>query len=192
MTDWDLLIIISIGIISFAIPLLLSLKYDLGTKLSKGEVRKSIVISFTVIYIILLLLSFDKTTDLATTNNVTSTITTFNATAQTVPIQAIGNFTQNFLYVYIVIIGFYFGSRLGEQVKMLKELSNIHSLDIVRRRYAMGEIDFDALGKMSKDLKETPLEIAQKRFAKGDINLDTFKEIKRELEETPQESDKNE
>jgi len=153
MTGWPFLLGISaIGIISFVIPLWLSFKWDLGTKLSKGEIRKSIVISFTIIYLILLLLSYDRTMDLATTNNTTFTIITLNATAnataQTVPIQAIGNFTQNFLYVYIVIIGFYFGSRLGEQVKMLKELSNLHSIDIVKRRYAMGEIDFKTFGKM--------------------------------------------
>ena len=185
MTYFGLLIIIGIGIFSFAIPLGLSLKYDLGTKLSKGEVRKSIVISFTVIYIILLLLSFDKTTDLATTNNVTSTITTFNATAQTVPIQAIGNFTQNFLYVYIVIIGFYFGSRLGERVKMLKELTSLHSVDIVKRRYAMGEIDFGTFNKMKEDLLLPKVADELKKLAelheKGKLTDNEFDELKKKL-----------
>ena len=163
MTGWLLLLGISIiGILSFVITLILSFKWDLGTKLSKGEIRKSIVISFTIIYFILLSLSFDRTMDLATTNNTAFTINTLNATAQTVPIQAIGNFTQNFLYLYIVIIGFYFGSRLGEEVKKLKELSKIHSIDIVKRRYAMGEMDlktFEAmrgalLPKVADELKK--------------------------------------
>ena len=152
--SYKLLIIPLVGIVSFIIPLLLSFssKYNLGTKLSKGEVRKSIVISLTVVYIILLSLSFDKTTHMATTN-VTSNITALNITAQTIPIQAIGNFTQNFLYVYIVLIGFYFGSRLAEHVKMLKELKGLAPLDIVKTRYAMGEIDSDTFNKMKKELE---------------------------------------
>ena len=151
---YKFLIIPIVGMVSFIIPLLLSFspKYNLGTKLSKGEVRKSIVIALTVVYIILLSLSFDKTTHLATTN-VTSNITALNVTAQTVPIQAIGNFTQNFLYVYIVIIGFYFGSRLVERFKMFTEVKDLSPLDIAKRRYAMGEIDLETFDKMKEELK---------------------------------------
>ena len=159
-----------VGIVSFIIPLVLSItEFNLGTKLSKGEIRKSIVISFTVVYIMLLCLSFDKTTDLATANNTTFNIATHDAAAfstlnnnttlntiatQTVPIQALGNFTQNFLYVYIVIIGFYFGSRLGERAMVLKYLKTLHSMDIARRRYAMGEIDSGAFSEMKEKLKD--------------------------------------
>ena len=162
--------IMVIGIASFIISLWLSLtKFNLGAKLSKGEVRKSIVIAFTVVYIMLLCLSFDKTTDLTTTNNMVFNIvtpgnTTFstlnNTTAlnaiatQTVPAQALENFTQNFLYVYILIIGFYFGSRLGERAMVLKYLKTLHSMDIARRRYAMGEIDSGAFDKMKERLTE--------------------------------------
>ena len=156
------LIIPVVGVVSFIIPLLLSFssKYNLGTKLSKGEVRKSIVISLTVVYIILLSLSFYQTTYEPTTINVTSNtsmittnLTTFNVTSETVPVQAIGNFIQNFLYVYIVIIGFYFGSRLGERIKMFKELKDVDALDIAKRRYAMGDIDYDTFEKMKTDLE---------------------------------------
>ena len=154
---YKFLIIPIVGMVSFIIPLLLSFspKYNLGTKLSKGEVRKSIVIALTVVYIILLSLSFDKTTHLAT-NNVTSNITALNVTAQTVPIQAIGNFTQNFLYVYIVIIGFYFGSRLVERFKMFTEVKDLSPLDIAKRRYAMGEIDFETFDKMKHEVEVSP------------------------------------
>ena len=156
------LIIPIVGVVSFIIPLLLSFssKYNLGTKLSKGEVRKSIVISLTVVYIILLSLSFYQTTYEPTTINVTSNtsmittnLTTFNVTSETVPVQAIGNFIQNFLYVYIVIIGFYFGSRLGERIKMFKELKDMEPLDIAKRRYAMGDIDYETFEKMKNDVK---------------------------------------
>ena len=158
LDTYKFLIIPIAGIVSFIIPLILafSSKYNLGTKLSRGEVRKSIVISLTVMYIILLSLSFDKTTHLATTN-VTSNITALNVTAQTVPIQAIGNFTQNFLYVYIVIIGFYFGSRLVERIKTFKELKDVDPLDIAKKRYAMGDIDFDAFKKIKIDLVTKPI-----------------------------------
>ena len=156
------LIIPIVGVVSFIIPLLLSFssKYNLGTKLSKGEVRKSIVISLTVVYIILLSLSFYQTYTYEPAINVTSNtsmittnLTTFNVTSETVPVQAIGNFIQNFLYVYIVIIGFYFGSRLGERIKMFKELKDMEPLDIAKRRYAMGDIDYDTFEKMKKDVE---------------------------------------
>ena len=168
---YKLLITVILGILAFIIPLYLALfsKFNLGTRLSTGEVRKSIVISFTIVYIMLLCLSFDKTTDLATANNTTFNIvmhdtaafssltnnTTLNTLAtQTIPIQALGNFTQNFLYVYIIIIGFYFGSRLGERAMVLKYLKTLDSMDIAKRRYAMGEIDFSTFDEMKKRLKD--------------------------------------
>ena len=127
------LIILVLGITSFVIPLFLSFspQNNLGTKLSKGEVRKSIVISLTFMYIILLSLSFvgkieDSTTEIM----------------------------KNFLYVYVVIIGFYFGSRLGERIKMLKELKNLKALDILQKRYAMGEIDDEVFGNTKSELEE--------------------------------------
>ena len=153
-----------LGILSFVIPLGLSFysKCNLGTKLSKGEVRKSIVISLTVMYIILLSLSFAGTADMPAINDTyynrtivdsTSNTTTFeNSTIQTIP--ATVNIIQNFLYVYVVIIGFYFGSRLGERIKMLKELKNLKPLDILQKRYAMGEIDDKVFGDTKSKLEE--------------------------------------
>ncbi|MEA2000088.1 MAG: hypothetical protein U9N61_12295 [Euryarchaeota archaeon] len=169
ISEYRFIIILILGLLAFIVPLCaaFSSKFNLGAKLSTGEVRKSIVISFTIIYIMLLCLSFDKTTDLATVNNTTLNIVTqgnitfstlnnttvFNGiSTQTVPIQALGNFTQNFLYVYIIIIGFYFGSRLGERAMVLKYLQTLDSMDIARRRYAMGEIDSDTFNEMEKKL----------------------------------------
>ena len=50
---------------------------------------------------------------------------------------------KNFLYVYVLIIGFYFGSRVFEDfagVKMTKELKGFDPEDLLKKRFAMGEI----------------------------------------------------
>jgi len=175
--------IIIVGLLSFFIPLVLSFskRLNLGTRLSKGEVRKSIVISFTVVYIILLAQSFVKTLELATNNatsnatinaitnaitnaatnatnvtNNTFVIPSLNATTQAIPIEAIGNFTQNFLYVYIIIIGFYFGSRLCEHFKVFQALKDVDPLDIAKKRYAMGDIDSTTFNGIKRDLSAEP------------------------------------
>jgi uncharacterized membrane protein len=150
-----ILIIPILGIVSFCIPLLLSSKYNLGTKLSRGEVRKSIVISLTVMYILLLTLSFYYT-----------------------PTEAIGNFTQNFLYVYVIIIGFYFGSRLGERIKMLKELKNFKPLDILQKRYAMGEIDQKFFNNTKSDLEN--LDGDEKKEFEFQREVELLRELVRE------------
>ena len=204
-TEWfsshKLLVIFMLGILSFIIPLLLSLKCDLGTKLSKGEVRKSIVISLTVMYIILLSLSFAGTADMPATNvtyynrtiiDSTSNTTTFeNSTFKTIP--ATVNIIQNFLYVYVVIIGFYFGSRLGERIKMLKELKNLKPLDILQKRYAMGEIDSDTFDNMKDNLADhEELGILHKLLETGKIDANKYKiyeELKKQLKHNNNESE---
>lgn len=177
--------IIAVGLLSFFIPLLLSFskRLNLGTRLSRGEVRKSIVISFTVVYIILLVQSFVKTADLAASNaTITATITaatnvtnntfvipSLNATTQAIPIEAIGNFTQNFLYVYIIIIGFYFGSRLCEHFKAFEALKDVDPLDIAKKRYAMGDIDSTTFNGIKNDFGAGPV------LKISDVNKDIIK-----------------
>ena len=195
------LIIPIVGIVSFIIPLVLSFspKYNLGTKLSKGEVRKAIVISFTVVYIILLSISFFQSTYEPTINinnsseisrheeqntayeklNITpsssiettnggqnnstpsSSIETTNITTEfdsstKVPNEAIGNFVNNFLYVYILIIGFYFGSRMVEKIGAFKQLG-VNSLEIAQARYAMGDIDAETFRNIRINLVTAPI-----------------------------------
>ena len=195
--------IVIVGLLSFFIPLVLSFskRLNLGTRLSKGEVRKSIVISFTVVYIILLVQSFVKTAALATNNatnnatinaitnaitnaatnanNATNAVTnvanntfvipSLNATTQAIPIEAIGNFTQNFLYVYIIIIGFYFGSRLCEHVKVFQVLKDVDPLDIAKKRYAMGDIDSTTFKGIKNDFGAEPV------LKISDVNKDLIK-----------------
>jgi hypothetical protein len=66
----DMYIIPLIGIACLAIPLILSVSsdYNLGSKLDSGEIRKSIVISLTIIYIIFLAISFEKSINEPDTN----------------------------------------------------------------------------------------------------------------------------
>ena len=61
--DNHYLLIAVVGIAALIIPLILSIssKYNIGSKLDSGEVRKSIVISLTIIYIIFLVMSLDQT-----------------------------------------------------------------------------------------------------------------------------------
>jgi hypothetical protein len=47
-----------------------------------------------------------------TTND--SSLQTFNVSSNAVPLLAISDFARNFLYLYILIISFYFGSRYFE------------------------------------------------------------------------------
>ncbi len=57
------LLIAVLGIAALIIPIILSIssEYNIGSKLDSGEIRKSIVISLTIIYIIFLVMSFDQT-----------------------------------------------------------------------------------------------------------------------------------
>lgn len=51
------------GIAALIIPTILSIssEYNIGSRLDSGEIRKSIVISVTIIYIIFLVMSFEQT-----------------------------------------------------------------------------------------------------------------------------------
>jgi len=258
----DLLILPVVGIASFCIPLLLSFcdEYNLGTRLDNGEVRKSIAISFTVVYLIMLSLFFfsvtiaphnslpgadipqiaaastmgenssdalekvpnagkaafvlplffeatstmrsqggdttgfkpdgnpsDETASqtLDKTKSTKGTGTDAEATESSgnndsqekqteatgennqqetgnsalmakIPDEALKDIFVNFLYVYIIIIGFYFGSRVFEDfagVKMAKELKDFDPVDLLRKRYVMGEISTSDYSKRIAEIQ---------------------------------------
>ncbi len=225
------LILPIVGVASFAIPIVLSFddRYNLGTRLDNGEVRKSIAIALTVVYIIMLGLFFvtslpylgnvhinetqNNSSETSSSNLVNSNfilplliqpaaaqgssstmtlVKSDNATKkeenatepenpaiaeetaseptvaeggnqdqmkendeskngfnlsvnfpQGIPNSALGDIYKNFLYVYVLIIGFYFGSRVFEDfagVKMTKELKGFDPEDLLKKRFAMGEI----------------------------------------------------
>jgi len=228
-----------IGIACLAIPLILSISadYNIGSKLDNGEIRKAIVISLTVVYIIFLAISFEKSIDDTEMNiqsydanftmkidkeinkemekkqttsqtmnlrgKINSNIEDFatperltadfssnkteviliskennsdnagrnvplpsssaNASSQQmIPEEVMATFTKNFLYVYILIILFYFGSRFVDEYRTSSTLEkylskgNQEKLDIdgiTAARFALGDIGareyketIDALG----------------------------------------------
>lgn len=215
----DFLIVSLAGIIGLSVPLVLAIssKVNLGSRLDSGEIRKAIVISLTIVYIILLVVSFNSPSILGPKDNKTSAafssvslheklteknsverehIFTFNLTGtnggfeatnvsgftfkftpliingssgkislggnstagnvDVIPESALASFTNNFLYVFVVIILFYFGSRAWENNKTddkvkdyLKNLMNptkdgsptpLKAEEIVSLRYALGDI----------------------------------------------------
>lgn len=170
---------------------------DLGEKLDNGEVRKAIAITFTLIYVFLLVLYYYQiflpasTGSLSGTSNYTlnepfnispqSVPTNFsnqnlliNLTAQTldVPIVAITDIFKNFLYVYLVIIAFYFSSRSFEkytETGRIRELRQSNSMEIARTRLARGDIMEDEFNKIQTKLLEADL-------SKRKENLESIKE----------------
>ncbi|MCU0637434.1 MAG: hypothetical protein MUE87_02265 [Methanothrix sp.] len=219
-----ILILPVVGVASFVIPIVLSFddKYNLGTRLDNGEVRKAIAIALTVVYIIMLSLFFINVTLTQQPENVSTEEDRENASgllnennalilpfvqpaaAEDQPAsindeidnsgkpeadvppsdtenpegdgganeetgetdnsknpfsekEALADIYTNFLYVYILIIGFYFGSRVFEDfaaVRMTKELTGSKPEDLLKRRLAMGEISEDDYRNRIKLLRQ--------------------------------------
>jgi hypothetical protein len=211
------MIIALVGVVALSVPLILAItsRTNLGSRLDNGEIRKAIVISLTVVYIILLVISF-YTASLEGANESNSGVASYseinkengsvvkehsytvgltnisayafelnlsgstfilkprvnessgemipltkNSTGgivDVVPEQALANFTKNFLYVYLIIILFYFGSRSWENNKtdnIVKEFmtkyidsklkdgnsgATLNTEDLIKFRYALGDI----------------------------------------------------
>ncbi len=89
-------IVLALGIFVISLLIFGAVRYEEKANfLKKGEIRSSIAIGLTALYIILLPLSLIKDA-------------TFDFS---------GKFLENFWLVYIAIIGFYFGSRTIERLK---------------------------------------------------------------------------
>ncbi|KAF5413609.1 MAG: hypothetical protein C5S38_06005 [Candidatus Methanophagaceae archaeon] len=92
--------------------------------LDKKEIRRSIAISFTILFILLISFYFEKDTSPAA-----EVITAFGL-------------------VYIVIIGVYFGSRVYEKIK---EITNAE--EVLKIEYILDEIDDGAFRKKMKEIR---------------------------------------
>jgi hypothetical protein len=206
------MIIALVGVVALSVPLILAVtsRTNLGSRLDNGEIRKAIVISLTIVYIILLVVSFyNASVEGASESNqgvasyseinkengsvvkehiYTISMTNISAYAlelnlsgstfilkpkanessgamiplsenstggivDVIPAQALADFNKNFLYVYLIIILFYFGSRSWENNKtdnVVREFLNkytsskstntLNTEDIIKFRYAVGDI----------------------------------------------------
>jgi uncharacterized membrane protein len=172
-----------IGIGSFILSLVimscltyLSIPAEKGNKrrksliLDRKEIRRSIAISFTILYILLISFYFyeveyvtsvvsivnstvNETVRNVTTNSSFTTITILNKTTNLTGngltgegLTHLSSIITAFTTVYVVIIGFYFGSRVYEKIKEIKNAE-----EALKIQYIMDEIsedDFD--NKMEK------------------------------------------
>ena len=129
-------------------------------KLDRKEIRRSIAISFTILYIILISFyvrevesvthvisavntSVNETVLNVTANSSFTTITILNETTNLTgngltgdSLTHLSNVITAFTSVYLVIIGFYFGSRVYEKIKENKDAENA-----LKIQYIMDEID---------------------------------------------------
>lgn len=149
------------GILTFFAVIVIALsghRFRLG-ELEEGEVRKAIAIAFTTIYLIMLPYYFfyaympaaQNATFVRDASNA-SPIQTFNATATTVPLLAITDFTTNFLYIYIIIVLFYFGTRAFEDYLRFKDPKS-NAL----KQFASGKINDEKLKMIVGTLEIGPL-----------------------------------
>ena len=171
-------------------------------KLDRKEIRRSIAISFTILYILMISFYFHE---VESATNVTSAVnyfvneTVINVTANssfttTTILNKTTNLTGNaltgeglthlkgvidaFTTVYIIIIGFYFGSRVYEKIKEIKNAE-----DALKIQYIMDEIDSAEFNKKTKELRgrinsqlrinatESPKEITIEHRGGDDIDL---------------------
>lgn len=134
--------------------------------LDRKEIRRSIAITFTILYILLLTFYFrevesaaqatsvlktfvNETVTNETANSSFTTITIINKTTNLTGNNLTGaGLTQHnslmsaFTALYTVIIGFYFGSRAYEKIKELKDAE-----EVLKLQYIMDEIDSDVFKK---------------------------------------------
>jgi hypothetical protein len=168
---------ILLGIVSFIIPIILafSKRFNLSARFGNGEIRKAIVISLTIVYIVLLstyffnvslpigeklnsslgVISGSSLNASQTKTSGTGVEEKGNTTINMIPSEALKDITTNFFWVYAVIIIFYFGSRAWESVaetNMVKELKDINPQELLQRRYILGSISPENFKAADEDL----------------------------------------
>jgi hypothetical protein len=121
--DLAAFITIALGLSAFVLVIILLSNGSNGDLrgLNGGEIRKAIAIAFTMIYLIMLPCYFfyaylPASVNASSVHNTTSdsSLQTFNVSSNAVPLLATSDFMSNFLYLYILIVSFYFGSRYFE------------------------------------------------------------------------------
>jgi hypothetical protein len=171
--SWDFWFSIGSIILGLAVFLWLALgtvwnkKSKLGD-LDNGEIRKAIMVAFTVIYIIMLpyyffnaympaAINISKTNASELVILPSGQLHTINVTANSVPSASVNDLLRNFLWVYIVLIVFYFGSRTIDgytEAKRIEQLKGSDAAEVVRTQYARGKIDVGTMNDKLKALNE--------------------------------------
>jgi len=136
------------------------------------------MVVFTVIYIIVLPYYFfnaymPAAVNLSTTNASELVIPKtsnmpYNISINSVPATSVNNLLGNFLWVYMVLIAFYFGSRTLDgytEAKRIESLKGSNPVEIIKTQYARGKIDE---ATMRDQLKR--LEVAETCRQKGGRN----------------------
>lgn len=117
--------------------------------LDRKELRRSLALSFTVLFILLIAFYF-LTADGFTTQPLDANTTTLAVGKLT----ALSQIITAFATIYVVIIGFYFGSRIYEKIKEIKDAE-----ETLKFQYIMDEIrvdDFEKKMKVLRGLKTKP------------------------------------
>lgn len=184
------------GILSFAISLLIMSFFTYFSssanneqrvkslfRLDRKEIRRSIAISFTILYIMIIAFFFQEAASVskslaAISNELgmgtpmnTSMIAAMNTTLTAKGITPLSNGLSAFTTVYLVIIGFYFGSRVYEKIKEIKDAD-----EVLKIQYIMDEIseeDFDKkMEKLQrKVIPNSQLEITEIASAENKITI---------------------
>lgn len=167
----------TIGVGSFILSLMV-MSYLTELSLSEGdrrksiildrkEIRRSIAISLTILYILLISLYLrevasvlpptDNVTNVLTTNGTTSLINTGLTTFKDVIVAFTG--------VYTVIISFYFGSRIYEKIKEIKNAE-----ELLKIQFLLGDIN-------SKDFRRKMNELRGKGIIIENIKINSEKKL---------------
>jgi uncharacterized membrane protein len=158
-----ILVILAIGIIVFLTLISESVNNKkFAQELDHGQIRKAIAISFTIVYIFMLATYYGGTYAQLTRGNVSSnnnSMQIFNMESGEGPVSTISNIYNNFLYIYIIIIGFYFGSRAVEgfsdaQKTKAEGISNPEN--VLKNRLANGEITPEDYDKLISKMRSEP------------------------------------
>ena len=119
-------------------------------KLDRKEIRRSIAISFTILYISMISFYFQEAETVAKSLVEASKTAPMNTTLAAQGLTHLSSVITAFTTVYVLIIGFYFGSRVYEKIQEIKNAE-----EALKIQYIMGEIGSDVFKKKMGVLKGT-------------------------------------
>jgi hypothetical protein len=124
--------------------------------LDRKEIRRSLAISFTILFILLIAFYFMEAERVV--NYAINPLQPLDENRTKLAVEglaSLSNVITAFATIYVVIIGFYFGSRVYEKIKEIKNAE-----ETLKIRYIMDDIEFDEFKtktKVLKGLKTKPL-----------------------------------